>query len=510
MSTFVACAVALSALPMSTATVTADDVIKVACCGDSITQGWASSNTATCSYPAQLQNMLGDGYDVRNYGSGGLTAMKDYGSLVDSYWTYGSFYSDSKAFLPDIVILKLGTNDAVVKDNGFYRTDLAEQYQTDLQALVESYQALSSDPTVYLCTPMTAFDADHPDRVQNIIVPAVKAVAEETGATLLDFNAYSVNYKANGLTNDGIHPNDAGYIDMAAYMYENVFDGTICTLTVLTEAGNVVSLGGQKTVADSTGKATILTGAGTKTIKVEKNGVGFAYVDVEVEGDTTVDLTDSVQITVNLALLESTTAIATTFNYGVGFEPENIKDADESTGWQINEKMDYSNGVWAGYDFGEAKSFDGMEIVWEQATRAPEGKYNVEISDDGTNWTAIPDATFSYNSDRDGVTFEKVKARYVRVCCLDGANGKYNPKIYELRVYAAAEDTETPDERLLGDVTLDGTIGADDLTLLARHIGGIELITDGTALLNGDMDVSGGTGADDLTKLSRIVAKIDP
>lgn len=151
-----------------------------------------------------------------------------------------------------------------------------------------------------------------------------------------------------------------------------------------------------------------------------------------------------------------------------------------------------------------------MEIVWEQATRAPEGKYNVEISDDGTNWTAISDATFSYNSDRDGVTFEKVKARYVRVYCLDGANGKYNPKIYELRVYAAAEDTETPDERLLGDVTLDGTIGADDLTLLARHIGGIELITDGTALLNGDMDVSGGTGADDLTKLSRIVAKIDP
>jgi len=505
------CALALCALPLSEATVaSAESVIKVACCGDSITQGWASSNTSTCSYPAQLQNMLGSGYDVRNYGSGGLTAMKDYGSLVGSYWTYGNFYSDSKSFLPDIVILKLGTNDAVVKDGNDYRTDLDEQFHDDLKELVESYQNLSSKPTVYLCTPMTAFDSAHPTRVQNIIVPAVKTVAQETGATLLDFNAYSSDYKTKKLTDDGIHPNDAGYIDMAGYMYENVFGFTVCKLTVLTEAGNVVSLGGQKTVAGSDGKATIITGEGVKTIKVEKPGVGFTYVDVTVEGDTEEDLRGSIEITENLALAETTTVIAVDREpYNSSLGAENINDGDESTGWQLSGSDDYASGVWIGYDFSEEKSFNGIELVWEQATRAAEGKYTVEISDDGETWTKV-NATFSYNADRDGVTFDTVTSRYLRIDITGGASGKNLPKLYEFRVFAAAKQDEDPEYKSLkGDTNGDGLIGAEDITVLARHVGGIEFITNGVLLLNGDMDNSGGTGSDDLTALARIVGRID-
>ncbi len=510
LSAIMAGALTLSALSVSSVAGAAD-VIKVACCGDSITQGWASSNLNTCSYPAQLQDMLGDGYDVRNYGSGGLTAMKDYGSLVGSYWTYQNFYSDSKAFQPDVVILKLGTNDAVVKKFGSYIQDLDVQFEKDLFDLVQSYQRLDSNPVVYLCTPMTAFDAEHPTRVQNIIVPAVKAVAEQTGATLLDFNAYSADYQSKGFTDDGIHPNDKGYIDMAGYMYENVFGGVLRELTVITEPGNIVSLGGQTMVADSEGKAVLLTGDGEKSVKVEKNGVGFSYVDITVDGDTVADVTDSVQITVNLGLLPTTTAIACdrAVYQGVAL-PQLINDSDESTGWQLDgDGTDYASGVWVGYDFSEPMSFDGMEVVWEQGTRAPEGQYKVEISNNGTTWTTLSDVTFAYGADRDGITFGKVTARYVRIACQSGANGKYYPKVYELRVYQAAEETDFPGgERLIGDINLDGEITAADLTAMARHVGGIEFITNGTALLNSDMDVSGGTGADDMTLLARKVAGI--
>jgi hypothetical protein len=52
--------------PSSAATPAAP--IKVACIGDSITEGAGLSNPALESYPARLQRLLGAGYIVRNYG----------------------------------------------------------------------------------------------------------------------------------------------------------------------------------------------------------------------------------------------------------------------------------------------------------------------------------------------------------------------------------------------------------------------------------------------------------
>lgn len=45
--------------------------IKIACLGDSITYGENLIHRALSCYPAQLQNMLGKGYEVRNYGRNG-------------------------------------------------------------------------------------------------------------------------------------------------------------------------------------------------------------------------------------------------------------------------------------------------------------------------------------------------------------------------------------------------------------------------------------------------------
>ena len=43
-------------------------VILQACIGDSITSGFTLLNPRRDSYPSLLQNMLGDGYEVRNFG----------------------------------------------------------------------------------------------------------------------------------------------------------------------------------------------------------------------------------------------------------------------------------------------------------------------------------------------------------------------------------------------------------------------------------------------------------
>ena len=59
-----------------------------------------------------------------------------------------------------------------------------------------------------------------------------------------------------------------------------------------------------------------------------------------------------------------------------------------------------------------------------------------------------------------------------------------------------------------GDLDLDGDVDAADLTLLARHLGRIELLTDSTALDNADVNSDGAIDSYDLTKHARYIGKI--
>ena len=61
---------------------------------------------------------------------------------------------------------------------------------------------------------------------------------------------------------------------------------------------------------------------------------------------------------------------------------------------------------------------------------------------------------------------------------------------------------------VLGDLNADGDVDAEDLTILARHVAGIEILTEETALSNGDVDGNGRIDAEDLTMLARYVAGI--
>jgi hypothetical protein len=62
--------------------------------------------------------------------------------------------------------------------------------------------------------------------------------------------------------------------------------------------------------------------------------------------------------------------------------------------------------------------------------------------------------------------------------------------------------------RVLGDLNLDGDVDAEDLTILARHVAGIEMLTDKTAMDNADVNGDGEIDAEDLTNHARYVAGI--
>src|ERR1700748_2363999 len=94
----------------------AQQPVKVACVGASITYGAFIPDREQNCYPAQLQKMLGDKYQVTNYGVSGTTMLRN-GNLP--YWKTKQ-YQEALASLPDLVFIDLGGNDAKLINRKHY------------------------------------------------------------------------------------------------------------------------------------------------------------------------------------------------------------------------------------------------------------------------------------------------------------------------------------------------------------------------------------------------------
>lgn len=176
--------------------------IKVACVGDSITFGAGIRNRNRDSYPAQLGVLLGQKWEVRNFGVSGATLLK---KGDRPYWDQKA-YKESLAFKPDVVVIMLGTNDSKPV-NWRYK----DQFADDYVALVQSFQALASKPKIWICRPVPAFPGRWGIREQIIkdeIIPMVDEVARRTGVSVLDLHQALSGH--GNLFPDTVHPNPQG------------------------------------------------------------------------------------------------------------------------------------------------------------------------------------------------------------------------------------------------------------------------------------------------------------
>ena len=183
--------------------------IRVACVGDSITQG--AKLAKGMSYPEQLQKMLGSPWIVKNFGKSGRTLLKQ-GDFP--YWNE-SIYQDALQFAPDAVIIKLGTNDTKPQ-NWKHIAD----FKNDYRALVESFRSLQTKPRIYICTPCPvvgsgAFDINNAGVLEE--VSWIKELAAELNVGLVDMNAAFAG-KSN-LLPDKVHPNAEGATLLASAAY---------------------------------------------------------------------------------------------------------------------------------------------------------------------------------------------------------------------------------------------------------------------------------------------------
>jgi len=86
--------------------------VRVACVGDSITCGLKIENPQENSYPAQLQKLLGDRYEVQNFGCSGARVCK----ATRVPYLNQPECRNAVSFKPHIIIVCLGINDASVPE----------------------------------------------------------------------------------------------------------------------------------------------------------------------------------------------------------------------------------------------------------------------------------------------------------------------------------------------------------------------------------------------------------
>ena len=228
--------------------------LKVACVGDSITEGFPfdsvrGSSPSLSGYPYHLRQLLdGGSYDVRNFGVSGTT-------VIDSSQSYlkHDYFQEALSFKPDIVLLMFGANDVKERRLSKFNTDFLANYSQ----LIASFRDVAPHCKVYLLIPPPMYDNDiyaggaggMQQEIYNVQLPKkIRGLAGDMSTadhniTVIDIHGCFLRHPTCDKVNvnccdwetrnpksdrpteqesttclehdDAIHPNDEGYRNMA-------------------------------------------------------------------------------------------------------------------------------------------------------------------------------------------------------------------------------------------------------------------------------------------------------
>ena len=207
------------------------DAIKVACIGNSITDGYGIDFAPANGYPAQLQRALGNDYWVKNFGVSGRTML----NKGDMPYMNEMAWKDALAFKPDIVIIKLGTNDSKP-----YNWQHSAEFKQDLQQMITTLRPDlaqpvkkkgkkktvidNKNPQIFLCTPIPAVKSTweiNDSVIANGVIPIQQEVAKEFNLQIIDLHTlFGTDSKL--YVDDGIHPNRDGAKKMTEIIAEAI------------------------------------------------------------------------------------------------------------------------------------------------------------------------------------------------------------------------------------------------------------------------------------------------
>lgn len=186
--------------------------VKVACVGDSITHGSGASKGN--SYPDQLQRMLGEKFEVKNFGVSGATLLNS----GDRPYQKQKLYKEAIAFNPDVVVIMLGTNDSKPKNWAHH-----EEFAGDYRELVGKFAALKSHPRIWVMLPCPVPNGGKYGITEGPVteeLPIIQGVAKELGTGLIDVHGAMAGHPE--LFADNVHPKTAGATLLAGTVYQGL------------------------------------------------------------------------------------------------------------------------------------------------------------------------------------------------------------------------------------------------------------------------------------------------
>ena len=208
------------------------DAIKVACIGNSITDGHGIEMAPSRAYPAMLQSKLGNTYEVRNFGVSARTLLNkgDHPFMAEMAWR------DAKAFAADVVVIKLGTNDSK-PENWCYGAEFENNLIQMIDTLCPMVPVLNkkgrptrkmmraASPRIFLCTPIHAAKPSwniNDSVITSSIIPIIKKVAQREKLQIIDLNTQFDATDRKLMQQDGIHPTEQGDARIAEIVFEAI------------------------------------------------------------------------------------------------------------------------------------------------------------------------------------------------------------------------------------------------------------------------------------------------
>ena len=195
----------------------AKEKIRVACVGNSVTYGMGVENREQNAYPVVLQRLLGDQYDVRNFGHSGSTLL----NRGHRPYTKVDEYQKALDFKADWVIIHLGLNDTDPRNWPNYSDDFIGDYR----ALINSFRAVNPKAKVWICEMTPIFHRHR--RFQTgtrdwhaAIQKKIRQIAATTDVGLIDL--HTPLYSHPELLPDALHPNVEGAAMIAKTVYSAI------------------------------------------------------------------------------------------------------------------------------------------------------------------------------------------------------------------------------------------------------------------------------------------------
>lgn len=195
----------------------AQTLLKVACIGNSVTYGAGLKNPEKESYPSILQNLLGDKYEVKNFGRSGATLLK---RGHNPYFKTKEFAA-ALAFKPDIAIVHLGLNDTDPRNWPNYKDD----FEADYAWLLDTLKRENPNVKLFVCR-MTPIFSEHPRFRSGTrdwywqIQEKIPHIAKANNARLIDLNTPLHNRP--DLFADNLHPDQEGSAIIAQTVYQTL------------------------------------------------------------------------------------------------------------------------------------------------------------------------------------------------------------------------------------------------------------------------------------------------